>query len=136
MQYGNEDRAKYLSSKLDDRGVAQWGRASEISRRTGCSNATADAWLKGSLPKDIQKGIKFADEFNLDFYEWTTGKSRGAFISEARLSELIHRCKNFEQKYNIDLSAKQMAALVLMGESDEQSLETFMENLKTFLSSS
>lgn len=133
MHYDNKKRSEYLNKQLDKRGVASWGRASEIARRTGCSNATADAWLKGSLPKNIQMGIKFADEFDLDFYEWSTGKSRGAFISESRLTELIHRCKNFEDKYNIDLSAKQMAALILMGESDEQGLENFMENLRTFL---
>lgn len=133
MYYDNKKRAEYLNEQLSQRGIATWGRASEISRRVGCSNATADAWLKGSLPKNLQMGIKFADEFELDFYEWSTGKSRGAFISESRLSELIHRCKNFEEKYDIDLSAKQMAALVLMGESDEQSLESFMENLKKFL---
>jgi|11_taG_2_1085331.scaffolds.fasta_scaffold39188_3 transcriptional regulator with XRE-family HTH domain len=133
MHYDNKKRSEYLNKQLDKRGVASWGRASEIARRTGCSNATADAWLKGSLPKNIQMGINFADEFGLDFYEWSTGKSRGAFISESRLTELIHRCKNFEDKYNIDLNAKQMAALILMGESDEQSLETFMENLRTFL---
>ncbi len=133
MHYDNKKRSEYLNKQLDKRGVASWGRASEIARRTGCSNATADAWLKGSLPKNIQMGINFADEFGLDFYEWSTGKSRGAFISESRLTELIHRCKNFEDKYNIDLSAKQMAALISMGESDEQSLETFMENLRTFL---
>ena len=133
MHYDNKKRSEYLNKHLDKRGVASWGRASEIARRTGCSNATADAWLKGSLPKNIQMGITFADEFSLDFYEWSTGKSRGAFISESRLTELIHRCKNFEDKYNIDLNAKQMAALILMGESDEQSLETFMDNLRTFL---
>jgi hypothetical protein len=133
MSWSNSERKAYLEAVLNDQGIAVWGRASEIKRRVGCSNASAASWLEGHLPKNIELALQLCDEFNVDFYKWATGESRGSNITEQKLTELLLACKMFEDQYGVDLDAKQLAALVLMGFEDKNSMSLFLRNLKNFL---
>ena len=132
MAWDKESRAAFLNEELDKKGIAGWGRASHIKNKVGCSNASAAAWLEGSLPKNLDMAIKFCDVFDIDLYQWANGESRGLNITESQLTSLLLRCKKFEDQYGIDLSAKQLAALVLMGFTDADNMDLFMSNLHKF----
>lgn len=132
MAWDKETRAAFLNEELDKKGIAGWGRASHIKNKVGCSNASAAAWLEGSLPKNLDMAIKFCDVFDIDLYQWVNGESRGQNITEKQLTHILLRCKTFEDRYGIDLSAKQLAALVLMGFTDEGNMDVFMRNLHKF----
>ncbi len=132
MAWDKESRAAFLNQELDKKGIAGWGRASHIKNKIGCSNASAAAWLEGSLPKNLDMAIKFCDVFDIDLYQWVNGESRGLNITETQLTSLLLRCKKFEDLYGVDLSAKQLSALVLMGFTDADNMELFMSNLHKF----
>ena len=132
MAWDKESRAAFLNEELDKKGIAGWGRASHIKNKIGCSNASAAAWLEGSLPKNLDMAIKFCDVFDIDLYQWVNGESRGLNITEEQLTSLLLRCKKFEDRYGIDLSAKQLSALVLMGFTDADNMDLFMSNLHKF----
>lgn len=132
MAWDKETRAAFLNEELDKKGIAGWGRASHIKNKIGCSNASAAAWLEGSLPKNLDMAIKFCDVFDIDLYQWVNGESRGLNVTEKQLTTLLLRCKAFEDEYGIDLSAKQLAALVLMGFTAPNDMDVFMSNLHKF----
>ena len=94
MAWDKEARAAFLNEELDKKGIAGWGRASHIKNKVGCSNASAAAWLEGSLPKNLDMAIKFCDVFDIDLYQWVNGESRGLNITEKQLTALLLRCKN------------------------------------------
>jgi len=133
MAWDKEARAAFLNEELDKRGIAGWGRASHIKNKVGCSNASAAAWLEGSLPKNLDMAIKFCDVFDIDLYQWVNGESRGLNITQQRLTELLVLAKVFEDKHNVDLTAKQLAGLVVMGLKNTQEMKGFLVNLKNFL---
>lgn len=133
MAWDKESRAAFLNEELDKKGIAGWGRASHIKNKVGCSNASAAAWLEGSLPKNLDMAIKFCDVFDIDLYQWVNGESRGLNITEQRLTELLVLAKVFEDKHNVDLTAKQLAGLVVMGLRSTQEMKDFLVNLKNFL---
>ena len=132
MAWDKQTRAAFLQEELDKKGIAGWGRASHIKNKIGCSNASAAAWLEGSLPKNLDMAIKFCDVFDIDLYQWVGGESRGLNVTEKQLTTLLLRCKAFEDEYGIDLSAKQLAALVLMGFTEPNDMDVFMSNLHKF----
>ena len=136
MAWDKETRAAFLNEELDKKGISGWGRASHIKNKVGCSNASAAAWLEGSLPKNLDKAIKFCDVFDIDLYQWVNGKSRGLNISEQRLTELLVLAKVFEDQHNVDLTAKQLSGLVIMGLQNTQEMKGFLDNLKNFLGAS
>ena len=82
MAWDKETRADFLNKEFDKKGIARWGRASYIKNRIKCSNASAAAWLEGSLPKNLDMAIKFCDIFDIDLYQWVNGESRGLNITE------------------------------------------------------
>ena len=133
MAWDKEARAAFLNEELDKKGIAGWGRASHIKNKVGCSNASAAAWLEGSLPKNLDMAIKFCDVFDIDLYQWVNGESRGLNITQQRLTELLVLAKVFEDKHNVDLTAKQLAGLVVMGLKNTQEMKGFLVNLKNFL---
>ena len=67
------ERAEWLSKHLDRCGIPMYGRASRISKEVGCANAVATGWIRGSLPRDLVLGFKFADLYGFDVREWTFG---------------------------------------------------------------
>ena len=136
MAWDKETRADFLNKEFDKKGIARWGRASHIKNTIKCSNASAAAWLEGSLPKNLDMAIKFCDIFDIDLYQWVNGESRGLNITEKQLTTLLVRCKNFEDEYGIDLSAEQLSVLVLIGFEDDKNMEAFMKNLRRFFKGS
>ncbi len=136
MAWDKETRAAFLNEELDKKGIAGWGRASHIKNKVGCSNASAAAWLEGSLPKNLDMAIKFCDVFDIDLYQWVNGESRGLNISEQQLTELLVTAKVFEDQHNVDLTARQLAGLVVMGLRNTKELRGFLDNLKNFFGAS
>ena len=133
MTWTKEAKAKFINAKFDALGISRWGRASHIKNDIGCSNASAAAMLQGSIPHKLDMATKFCDQYNIDLYQWITGKSRAqGHISEDSLVALLKRIKEHEAKNNTSFSAEQMARLLLMGISEERDMATFLANLSAF----
>ena len=76
------ERAEWLDKTLHDRGVPLYGRASTISRDMQCAKAAAHGWLTGALPRDMQLGFRFADQYDFDVREWVTGEKQNPLSTQ------------------------------------------------------
>ena len=72
-----EKRVEIFKAALDKAGVPDWGRGAAIVKDTGCSPASAQAWIRGSLPSDGERIIELCDLYHIDLYLWVTLESRG-----------------------------------------------------------
>ena len=86
-----ERRAKIFNDALDVAKIPDWGRAANIVKATGCSPASAQAWI--------------------DLYLWVDGTSRGTTESTSAMLESLLYVKNFEINSNITLTPEQFAHL-------------------------
>ena len=104
-------RAKIFNDALDVAKIPEWGRAANIVKATGCSPASAQAWIRGSLPSDSERLIELCDIYNIDLYLWVDGKSRGTTESNSSMLESLLYVKNFEINSDITLTPEQFAHL-------------------------
>ena len=132
-----EERKKFLNEVLDARGVKEWGRASEIVRRTGVSQATANGWLQGSLPQDPRAMLRMCDAFTIPMRTWIDGSE---LLSEGeqnglkltRLIRAIMQVDNFKSVMNLDMPPQQTArAIAYLYSLDEE--QNFLEGLTAIL---
>ena len=105
-----EERSKWLNAHLDRYGMPLYGRASRISKEVGCSNAVATGWIRGSLPRDLVLGFKFADLSGFDVRKWTFGVP-GKVVNEEWLSA-ITIARDFEATLDKPLSTDQFIGVV------------------------
>ena len=89
------DRADWLSETLNDKGVPLYGRASTISRDMQCAKAAATGWLTGALPRDMQLGFRFADQYDFDVREWVMGTKRSP--QSAQWENAVKTARAFEK---------------------------------------
>lgn len=106
-----ERRADIFKSALDKAGVPDWGRGAAIVKDTGCSPASAQAWIRGSLPSDGERIVQLCDLYKIDLYLWVDLKSREKPDSTAILLEAIVYVKDFEEKSEFTLTPAQFAHL-------------------------
>jgi hypothetical protein len=122
-----EDRSKWLEKKLNAAGMPAYGRASAISRALGCSNAVAQGWLNGSLSKDMELGLRFADQYNFTLREWVYGEDADRGLDMRWLSS-IRLAREFEEEFG-RLTAEQFILVVELVASDDKGGAFFAENL-------
>lgn len=67
-----DERKVWLNRKLSQKGVAEYGRASAISRKLDVSNAVVQGWLGGSLSRDLEVAIRFSEAYGFSVEEWVT----------------------------------------------------------------
>ena len=104
-------RAEIFRAALDAAGVPEWGRGASIVKATGCSPASAQAWIRGSLPSDGERIIQLCDLYNIDLYLWVDLKSREKADITSVLLEAIVYVKDFEEQSNFTLTPAQFAHL-------------------------
>jgi len=95
-----EERSRWIKSLLDRQGLAEYGRASAIKKRLGCSHAQATGWLKGQLPKDLGLAVRFAVEFLTTCEEWVTTVPRSDIPADyqASIEKAVLQSKKFEEE--------------------------------------
>jgi hypothetical protein len=125
-------RAEIFAAALDAAGVPEWGRGASIVKATGCSPASAQAWIRGSLPSDGERIIQLCDLYNIDLYLWVDLKSREKPDTTNVLLEAIVYVKDFEEKSNFTLTAAQFAHLcgAYLDENKRANIEEIVSILK------
>ena len=125
-------RATVFNAALDTAGVPEWGRGASIVKATGCSPASAQAWIRGSLPSDGERIVQLCDLYNIDLYLWVDLKSRWDDSSTTILLEAIVYVKDFEEKSNFTLTPAQFAHLcgAYLDENKRASIEEIVSILK------
>ena len=97
-----EDRAAWLAKFFEEKGIALYGRASRISRDLQCAKAVATGWLHGTLPRDMELGMRFCDFYGIDMREWVTGeKTKKVSLETERLHTALTLIRKFEDDANI-----------------------------------
>lgn len=107
-------RAEIFKNALDKEGVPEWGRGAAIVKQTGCSSASAQAWIRGSLPSDGERIVELCDLYHIDLYLWITLESRGDSLIENSMTEAIIYVKHFEEKTAFNLTPEQFSLMCLM----------------------
>jgi hypothetical protein len=125
-------RAEIFRDALDAAGVPEWGRGASIVKATGCSPASAQAWIRGSLPSDGERIIQLCDLYNIDLYLWVDLKSREKPDTTNVMLEAIVYVKDFEEKSNFTLTAAQFAHLcgAYLDENKRANIEEIVSILK------
>jgi len=108
-QTKKEKRAEIFKAALDEAKVPDWGRAAAITKATGCSPASAQAWIRGSLPSECERLVQMCDLYNIDLYLWVDLKSRSKPEPVDNMVEAILYVKEFEAKSDIILQPSQFA---------------------------
>ena len=113
-QIGDTDKKKHqratiFNEALDKAGVPAWGRGASIVKATGCSAASAQAWIRGSLPSDGERIVELCDLYDIDLYLWVTLSSREKAQPIDTMLEAIVYVKDFEEKSNFTLTPGQFA---------------------------
>jgi len=106
-----ELRAEIFNAALDAAGVPDWGRGASIVKDTGCSPASAQAWIRGSLPSDGERIVQLCDLYKIDLYLWVDLKTRENPDNINVLLEAIIFVKDFEEKSGFSFSPAQFAHL-------------------------
>jgi len=109
-----QKREEIFKAALDKAGVPDWGRGAAIVKDTGCSPASAQAWIRGSLPSDGERIIELCDLYHIDLYLWITLESRGESQVSASMTEAIIYVKQFDEKTAFTLTPEQFAHMCLM----------------------
>ena len=109
-----EKRVEIFKAALDKAGVPEWGRGAAIVKQTGCSPASAQAWIRGSLPSDGERIVELCDLYHIDLYLWITLASRGDSLIADSMTEAIIYVKRFEEKTDFTLTPEQFAHMCLM----------------------
>ena len=109
-----EKRADIFKTALDKAGVPDWGRGAAIVKQTGCSPASAQAWIRCSLPSDGERIVELCDLYHIDLYLWITLQSRGESKVSESMTEAIIYVKQFEEKTAFTLTPDQFAHMCLM----------------------
>ena len=109
-----EKRADIFKTALDKAGVPDWGRGAAIVKQTDCSPASAQAWIRGSLPSDGERIVELCDLYHIDLYLWITLQSRGESKVSESMTEAIIYVKQFEEKTAFTLTPDQFAHMCLM----------------------
>ena len=109
-----EKRVEIFKAALDKAGVPDWGRGAAIVKDTGCSPASAQAWIRGSLPSDGERIIELCDLYHIDLYLWVTLESRGELQISTSMTEAIIYVKQFDEKTAFTLTPEQFAHMCLM----------------------
>lgn len=132
MDNKKELRAEIFNAALDAAGVPDWGRGASIVKDTGCSPASAQAWIRGSLPSDGERIIQLCDLYNIDLYLWVDLKSRHAANSVTILLEAIVYVKDFEAKASFSLTPSQFAHMcaAYLDENKRASIDEIISILK------
>jgi hypothetical protein len=125
-------RAEIFAAALDAAGVPEWGRGASIVKATGCSPASAQAWIRGSLPSDGERIIQLCDLYNIDLYLWVDLKSREKADTTNVLLEAIVYVKDFEEQSNFTLTPAQFAHLcgAYLDENKRANIEEIVSILK------
>jgi hypothetical protein len=109
MDEKKQQRAKIFNDGLDRCGVPEWGRGASIVKATGCSAASAQAWIRGSLPSDGERIVELCDLYHIDLYLWVTLETRDKAQPIDTMLEAIVYVKDFEEKSNFVLTPAQFA---------------------------
>lgn len=109
-----EKRADIFKTALDKAGVPDWGRGAAIVKETGCSPASAQAWIRGSLPSDGERIVELCDLYHIDLYLWITLESRGESTVSDSMTEAIIYVKHFEERTAFTLTPEQFSLMCLM----------------------
>jgi hypothetical protein len=113
-----KERLEVFKAALDNAGVPEWGRAQAIVKATGCSAASAQAWIKGSLPSDAARVVELCDLYKIDLYLWVMLESREILTSHQKIAQLIRDAvlyvKELEEKSDYTFTAGQLAKLCAM----------------------
>jgi hypothetical protein len=130
-------RAELFAAALDAKKVPRWGRGASIVKEVACSPASAQAWIRGSLPHDAERLVELCDTYDIDLYEWVTLKSRkNPEVSQANsdvMIEAICYVKEFEEKSGFTFTPTQFAKLLVMylDESKRESIGDIIDLLVT-----
>jgi hypothetical protein len=125
-------RAEIFREALNAAGIPEWGRGASIVKATGCSPASAQAWIRGSLPSDGERIIQLCDLYNIDLYLWVDLKSREKADTTNVLLEAIVYVKDFEEQSNFTLTPAQFAHLcgAYLDENKRANIEEIVSILK------
>ena len=121
------ERSEWIDKKLTEYGMPAYGRASGISRALGCSNAVAQGWLNGSLAKDMEQGLAFADHYGFTLREWITGTPSNKGLDQ-RWASAIKLAREFEAEFEA-LTTEQFMLVVELVASDKSGGDFFASNL-------
>ena len=111
MDEKKQRRSEIFNEALDAAGIPVWGRAASIVKQIGCTPASAQAWVKGSLPSEPEKLIAMCDAYDIDLYLWVQFKSRKKTEPIGDVLEAVVYVKDFETKSNLTLDPEQFAHL-------------------------
>ncbi len=110
-----EDRAAWLAKFFDESGIALYGRASRISRDLGCAKAVSTGWLHGTLPRDMELGLRFCEFYGIDLKEWVLGeKTKQVSLETERLHTALTLVREFEDETDVRWDIKDFIEQVEM----------------------
>lgn len=132
MDDKKELRAEIFNAALDAAGVPVWGRGASIVKDTGCSPASAQAWIRGSLPSDGERIVQLCDLYKIDLYLWVDLKTRNERNDINILLEAIVYVKDFEAKASFSLTPSQFAHMcaAYLDENKRASVDEIISILK------
>jgi hypothetical protein len=127
-QSKKDRRATIFKSALDKSGVPEWGRGASIVKATGCSPASAQAWIRGSLPSDGERIVELCDLYHIDLYLWVTLATRDKAQPIDTMLEAIVYVKDFEEKSTSTLTPSQFSRLcgAYLDESNRASFDAIV----------
>ena len=109
-----QKREDIFKTALDKAGVPLWGRGAAIVKDTGCSPASAQAWIRGSLPSDGERIVELCDLYHIDLYLWVTLESRAEPRTSEIMAEAIIYVKQFDEKTAFTITPEQFAHMCLI----------------------
>jgi len=128
-----EGRAERFKSILKRHGMPSHGAATAISRQLGVSDATASAWMKGSMPRDPEVLFLFCDVYDVDPYWWTDGKERPREgLDTEKLVRTVKMLEEFKEKESLVMSVEQTALFIAKCYADPVSAPEYLESMAPF----
>lgn len=124
-----EKRAKFLKEALDNAGVDTWGRLKIITETIGVSKPTAQGWLLGAMPSDVNQFLTVCDTYNIDPHEWVYGESKKKAKEVQDLADVLGAVRAFKDKRDVNLTDEQTAKLILIMLEEGTSIVSRLTNL-------
>ena len=129
-------RADRFLAILKRHGMPAHGAATAISKKVNVSDATASAWMRGSMPRDPEVLFRFCDEFDVDPYWWTDGVERPREGLDAeKLVRAMKTVSTFKERESLVMTVEQEALLTAHCYGDPTGASEYLESMAPYFKS-
>ena len=119
------ERKAWVHAELTRRGIPEVGRQVHLTKYAGVSKPTAQAILRGSLPRDMRVAYRFVWCYKIEMLEWISGRKESKETRDMAIS--VVRAFERERQGGEPLTDKEFCHLVALEMQDPNRLRRFME---------